>query len=319
MTSLSAFIRLADSKIGCEPWPICQMENIRIDNNPGITITAADKNKGLRVIHRLMASGFGIVAILLMLLSIWYRRDISTSPILAFTCFVLTVLLAVVGMATPDLLHPIITFTNLTAGMMTIAVLWLLVLRLQTPALAHSHTDWHGLANIVLCIAVIGSGAWVSANFATSACQGLGNCGSISADGFVDALSPGRELQLIGDTVIPDGAANIIGLFHRAMTLLLMVSLALMTYQHFRAADSGFSHLTATTFVILFLLTAMVTTSILENGKPSLLSAWLHNFWSMLMLMAIVFRYFLTEEHQLSEEHQESRLKTELEKRNDNP
>ncbi len=291
MTSLSAYIRLADSKIGCEPWPLCQMENIQIDKNPGITITAADDNKGLRIMHRLMASSFGILAILLVLLSIWYRRDIRTSPLLAITCFILTVILAVVGMATPDLLHPVITFTNLTAGMMTIAVLWLLVLRLQSPGIAQPNL--HGLANIFLVIAVIGSGAWVSANYATSACHGLMNCGPVSLEEYSSAFNPGRELQLIGTSIVPGEAASIIGLTHRLMVLLLMTSLAVIAYRHYRAPRSMSGE---TSFVILFLMMIIVVTSVIEGGKPSLLSAWLHNFWSTLLLLAMVFHYFLSGE-----------------------
>lgn len=67
MTVLNAYIRLSDSGIGCEPWPACT--NLTISGWPSITITEDDTNKYLRVLHRITASVFGIVAIELCVVS----------------------------------------------------------------------------------------------------------------------------------------------------------------------------------------------------------------------------------------------------------
>ncbi|MBD3646585.1 MAG: heme A synthase, partial [Pseudomonadales bacterium] len=42
MTILSAWIRLADSGIGCAPWPTCFREQFVVDPEPGIAIAESD-------------------------------------------------------------------------------------------------------------------------------------------------------------------------------------------------------------------------------------------------------------------------------------
>ena len=92
MTVLSAYIRLGDSGIDCEPWPSCFQSSFMIDDEPGISIHQQDPNKGLRLLHRLMASTFGLVVIVLFTISLWYRRtERVAGPLLLF---LLTVLLA---------------------------------------------------------------------------------------------------------------------------------------------------------------------------------------------------------------------------------
>jgi cytochrome c oxidase assembly protein subunit 15 len=305
MTSLSSFIRLADSGIGCEPWPECQAVHFTIDDQPGITIASGDKNKGLRVLHRFMASAFGLVAILLVVLSIWYRKVVRTPPTLAIICFILTVILALVGMNTPDLLHPIVTLTNLTAGMVTTAVLWILALRLQTPLMKGGPAGLYllNLINIYLVIMVIASGAWISANFASGACEGFLDCGVISGESFLDAFNPMREIQLVGDELFLGDVQSTIEWSHHLAAVLLCVSLALSCYKNSRYKNSSYKNFATsnlTTLVIIGLTVGLVVAGTLESGaglgnesrQPTLLSAWIHNFWSMLLLLAVVYQYF---------------------------
>lgn len=300
MTSLSSFIRLADSGIGCEPWPECQAVYFTIDDQPGITIASGDKNKGLRVLHRFMASAFGLVAILLMVLSIWYRKVVRTPMTLAIICFILTVILALVGMNTPDLLHPVVTLTNLTAGMATTAVLWLLVLQIQTPLMKGEPAGLYllNLINIYLVIMVIASGAWISANFASGACAGFLDCGVMSGEIFQDALNPMREIQLVGDELFLGDVQSTIEWFHHLAAVLLCASLALSCYKN--SSYKNFAASNLTTLVIIGLTIGLVIAGTLESGvglgtesrQPTLLSAWIHNFWSMLLLLAVVYQYF---------------------------
>ncbi len=295
MTSLSSFIRLADSGIGCDPWPECQAIYFTIDEQPGITIASGDKNKGLRVLHRFMASAFGIVAVLLLVLSTWYRKVVRTPPTLAIVCFILTVILALVGMDTPDLLHPVVTLTNLTAGMVTTAVLWLLVLQIQTPLMKGEPAGLYllNLINIYLVIMVIASGAWISANFAAGACEGFLDCRNISGESFQNAFNPMREIQRVGDTLFLGDVQSTIEWSHHLAAVLLCGSLAIASYKNFATSN-------LTTLAIIGLTVGLVIAGTLESGaglgsesrQPTLLSAWIHNFWSMLLLLAVVYQYF---------------------------
>jgi cytochrome c oxidase assembly protein subunit 15 len=287
MTSLSSFIRLADSGIGCEPWPECQAIHFTLDDQPGITIASGDKNKGLRVLHRFMASAFGLIATLLMVLSIWYRKVVRTPPTLAIVCFILTVILALVGMNTPDLLHPVVTLTNLTAGMVTTAILWLLALQIQTPLRKGEPAGFYllDLINIYLVIVVIASGAWISANFASGACDGFLDCRNVSGESFRDAYNPMRELQLLDNRLVLGDVQSTIEVSHHLVAVLLCISLAIACYKNFASSK-------LTTLAVIALSVGLVVAGMLEAGQPTLLSAWIHNFWSMLLLLAVVYQYF---------------------------
>ncbi len=287
MTSLSAYIRISDSSVGCSPWPDCQSLNYRIDPQPGISIASTDENKGLRMLHRFVASTLGIVATLLMIVSLWYRRIIHITPTLPLMCFTLTILLALVGLNTPDILHPVITLMNLTGGMLTTAVAWLLVLHLQKNMgkQFNAPRDWLNLANIWLVIIAIASGAWVSGNFASGACESYLSCDSLSPEQLRDAFNINRELRESGGQLIFGDTQPTIEWGHHLLTLLVCFSLIVSSLLNFASAR-------APVITILGIAASLMLLGIFQTGQPSLLSAWIHNFWSVLLLLAVVYQYF---------------------------
>jgi heme A synthase len=220
---------------------------------------------------------------------------VRTPPTLAIVCFILTVILALVGMNTPDLLHPVVTLTNLTAGMVTTAILWLLALQIQTPLRQDEPAGFYllDLINIYLVIMVIASGAWISANFASGACEGFLNCETVSGESFKDAYNPIRELQLLGDRLLLGDVQSTIEWSHHLAAVLLCLSLAISCYKSFASSK-------LTTLAVIALSVGLVFAGMLESGaglgtdagQPTLLSAWIHNFWSMLLLLAVVYQYF---------------------------
>jgi cytochrome c oxidase assembly protein subunit 15 len=299
MTSLSAYIRLAESGIGCEVWPACQAEYIKVDNQPGITIASTDDNKGLRVIHRFMASAFGFVAMLLFILNLWYRKQLGIKPTLSAICFVLTMLLAMVGMITPDIFHPVVTFINLTAGMLTTAVLWLLVLRLNSLRVGNlgvikpeglqrnTSSSWIGLINVWLVIAVIASGAWVSANFASGACTNIFGCGLGNSDVLVDAFDLSREIQIADGVLVINDTQSTISATHQLLPMVLLVLLAFGSYKNYKAAPITSVLIIVIAVGLMFL--GLVDSGMIAEGNPTLLRAWLHNFYSMLLLLVVIY------------------------------
>jgi heme a synthase len=299
MTSLSAYIRLAESGIGCDPWPACQAEYMKVDSQPGITISPTDDNKVLRVLHRFMASTFGFVAMLLVILNLWYRKQLGIKPTLSVICFVLTMLLAMVGMVTPDIFHPVVTFINLTAGMLTTAVLWLLVLRINSlrvnsqdatePGSSESEfpLSWLGSVNVWLVIIVIASGAWMSANFASGACINIFECGLGTNDVLIDAFDLFREIEVTDGVLIIDDVQPTVSATHYLLPVLLLILLALGSYKNYKIAP-----ITSVLIIVIsaaLMILGLADSGLLAQGKPTLLRAWLHNFYSLLLLLVVIY------------------------------
>jgi hypothetical protein len=102
-----------------------------------------------------------------------------------------------------------------------------------------------------------------------------------------------REIQLVGDELFLGDVQSTIEWSHHLAAVLLCVSLALSCYKNFATSN-------LTSLVIIGLTVGLVIAGTLESGaglgnesrQPTLLSAWIHNFWSMLLLLAVVYQYF---------------------------
>jgi cytochrome c oxidase assembly protein subunit 15 len=273
MTLLSAYIRLADSGMDCEPWPTCFTSAFRVDMEPGITISEADPYKGLRATHRLMASVFGIFAIFMLILA-WRYRDaipVRLSPTLVF---ILTLVLTFVGMRTPDLIHPAVMLTNLTGGMTLSAIL--LWQRLQLTS-----TLRPSLFPVVLlfcCLLAIASGAWVSANFAAGSCTALADC---FANASLDAINPLRELVITEGILQITAAQPFILVVHYVTAGLLLALVVVQCIYSYRDK----SRVPVVPLVLVLVITIFGGLEFLVRGS---LAASVHNLLALLLLLAIV-------------------------------
>ena len=269
MTVLSAYIRLSDSGIGCEPWPACT--NLSISGSPGITIAADDTNKYLRVLHRITASVFGVVAIVLCVVSAWYRKSLDIGPMIPGAVLLLTVVLAIVGMNTPDVLHPIIATLNISGGMLLTAMLYDLYMSNNKPNVRRN--KWL-LATAAVVYLTIVSGAWVSANFV--GCQG--NC-PMTGDP-AHAFHPDRELNIdqFGH-IIADGQDGIIMAVHVWLSIVVAMVIIILAYQAFPVRSQD-------TAIYLIILGCLMIPGFVSIS--SVHAAHLHNFFSLLLLLRLV-------------------------------
>lgn len=286
MTSLSAYIRLDDAGFGCTPWPACYGDNLVIDSRPGITVSVEDSNRGLRVLHRLMASVFGIVVLLMMIVTLWYRRRFPVGPLWPTVAFAITMILSVVGMSTPDIHRPVVTAINLAGGMVLAAALFHLAL-LQRRTEDTSWTLPAGLSVAALCatIALVFTGSWVSGSFAAASCDGFLNCPGYAAGSLREAFDTGRELSIIDGRLEMDAHQPVILLTHQvlatATVALVMVAAGVALAQRGISAAACAAPILA---IALFLL------ALWEGSRPSLATANLHNLFSLLLLMALVLQ-----------------------------
>jgi cytochrome c oxidase assembly protein subunit 15 len=196
LVSLSAYLRLAHSGIGCADWPDCYG---RIGDVPAETQTISSENAYKRIVaeasqplawatplHRLVASVLGLFMVWLMALSLRLKKD----RLISLALLTVTVFLALLGVKSGGLHSPAIVMGNLGGGFVMLGLLgWMLF---KDRAGDQSATQTVNFPSSLVLLAVfmlvlqILMGGLTSANFAATACQSLPDCHG--------AWLPGSEL-----------------------------------------------------------------------------------------------------------------------------
>lgn len=181
LISVSAYLRLENSGIGCPDWPACYGQiGVAADEAPTVESTyerlALDAQKPMSwatPVHRLVASVLGLLILGMALFSLRVRRD----RLLSLALLGLTVFLAWLGIYSGGLHSPAVVMGNLGGGFTMLGLLGWMVFRDARPHANASHRvrRWVVAALVLLCIQ-IGLGGLTSANFAASACQTLPDC-----------------------------------------------------------------------------------------------------------------------------------------------
>jgi cytochrome c oxidase assembly protein subunit 15 len=286
MSVISAWIRLSDAGFGCEPWPDCYGQAVIIDTQPGITIAPDDTNRGLRGLHRLMASVFGIIVLIMGVMSIWYRKRFIVGTGWTVFAVAITILLALVGLNTPDIHRPIITLTNMLGGLVLASVLFHLALIQAKPPQPSVPLEAKAIfATLIITLILIASGAWVSANYAATACGNVFSCEPKIEASLAEAFDPLRELTVTEGAIRTDAASTLMLYLHQAsgpITAFLVIGCAVAIF-----ARRGYSHWVAAPTVFLVML---ATATLIEIYVPSLFLASLHNTLSLALVFSLVFQ-----------------------------
>lgn len=190
---VGAYVRLADAGLGCPDWPGCygeltphhaQDDIERAVAEQGGTHGPVSLSKAWKeMFHRYIAGGLGLVILAITVMAWTRRRTLRQSPLLASGVLALVLLQAALGMWTVTLLlKPVIVTLHLLGGLALLALLTLLALWQQAlppvaPALASRLRPWALLALLVV-IAQIALGGWVSTNYAALACIDFPTCHS---------------------------------------------------------------------------------------------------------------------------------------------
>ena len=189
---VGAYVRLADAGLGCPDWPGCygeltphhaQDDIARAVAEQGGTHGPVSLGKAWKeMFHRYIAGGLGLLIFAIAVIA-WARRDVlQQSPWLASGLLALVILQAALGMWTVTLLlKPVIVTLHLLGGLATLALLTWLALRQQpqatapVPAANLRLRPWAMLALLVV-VAQIALGGWVSTNYAALACVDFPAC-----------------------------------------------------------------------------------------------------------------------------------------------
>jgi len=187
---VGAYVRLSDAGLGCPDWPGCygeltphhaQDDIARAVAEQGGTHGPVSLGKAWKeMFHRYIAGGLGLVILAITAIAWLRRRELQQSPWLATSLLLLVLFQAALGMWTVTLLlKPVIVTLHLLGGLALLALLAWLALRQEKfsalPAVALRLRPWGVLALLVV-IAQIALGGWVSTNYAALACVDFPTC-----------------------------------------------------------------------------------------------------------------------------------------------
>jgi len=187
---VGAYVRLSDAGLGCPDWPGCygeltphqaQDDIAKAVEEQGGTHGPVSMGKAWKeMFHRYIAGGLGLVILAIAVTAWLRRRELQQSPLLATSLVGLVTFQAALGMWTVTmLLKPVIVTLHLLGGLATLALLAWLGLRQEkfqpaSPAAVRLR-PWALLA-LLIVIAQIMLGGWVSTNYAALACIDFPTC-----------------------------------------------------------------------------------------------------------------------------------------------
>jgi cytochrome c oxidase assembly protein subunit 15 len=297
LVSLSAYLRLAHSGIGCADWPACYGQ---IGEPPSLSQPVTSKDAYQRMaeeanqpmawatpLHRLVASVLGLLVFFLVFLSWRQKRQRLGS----LTLLGLTVFLAILGIRSGSLHSPAVVMGNLAGGFIMLGLLgWMVFSATESPIQARQNPAVKGMA--IVAIAVLSLqillGGLTSANFAATSCQTLPDChGSwLPGSALLDAIDLSRQHEVTsmgqaigGEERLAIHKAHRLGAVLTVVMVFIAGVMALMADQRYRLSG----------IVILMLLALEFTvgvSAILTNLPIGLAVA--HNWLAGLLLLALL-------------------------------
>jgi cytochrome c oxidase assembly protein subunit 15 len=251
-----SFTRLTDSGLGCPDWPGCYGHASPLGAAGAIELAQTVSPEGpvthgkawIEMLHRYLASGVGML-IVLMVLSAWYAyRNAKASqtravihPAWAVATLVWVGLQGAFGALTVTMkLFPAIVSLHLLGGYVLLGLLTLQAARLwlqsgardaQVIASSMRISMWLALAALLLQAAL---GAWVSTNYAVLACMEFPTCQGSHwpAMDFAQGFTLWRPLGLLpDDQPISFEALTAIHMVHRWMAGVLVLVIGLVLWQ----------------------------------------------------------------------------------------
>lgn len=294
-----AYVRLSDAGLGCPDWPGCYgtllvpgsaaevTEQKHLDARP-LEIGKA----WLEMIHRYLASGLGLL-ILLMAWSAWRHRSVPGHPTtIAYLLIPLVLFQGILGMWTVTLLlKPLVVTAHLLGG---ITLLSLLAWNLCAVRAPHARADGLptpalvGTATALLAVQVF-LGGWTSTNYAALACTDFPRChGSWWPQmNFRDAFVLWRGLGVNYEFGVLDTPARTA--IHFSHRLWAIVAAAAVAFTAWRAVAGGSRSGRRIGWCILLALVLQLTLGVTNvlRGLP-LPVAVLHNGMAALLMASMV-------------------------------
>ncbi len=293
LTTLSAYLRLAHSGIGCADWPACYG---RIGQAVEQSVPQSTEDAYARLVdesgralawatplHRLVASVLGLLVVFLFFLALRHKRHRLLSAVLLG----LTVYLAVIGIRSGGLHDPAIVMGNLSGGFAMVGLLgWLVFSMEESGTRAPTVAVMTTVAVVALVLQVL-LGGLTSANFAATACQTLPDChgGWWPGPALGEAMDLSRQHAVTASGQAIGGEERIA--IHRAHRLAAIAALLLVAFAAVAAllSERRFRALAAVILVLVLTEIAVGVASVM-GGIPMIL-ALSHNVLAAMLLLAL--------------------------------
>lgn len=292
LVSLSAYLRLEQSGIGCDPWPACYgnigVENEAPDIGDAYERLLADATEPLawaRPLHRLVAGVLGLLILGLTVMALLQRRH----RVASLSLLGLTVFLAWLGIYSEGLHSPAVVMGNLAGGFAMLAVCgWLVFSEMGKSTVGSANLRrWSTIAIVTLSLQIL-IGGLTSANFAASACATLPDCQG--------AWLPGAELWTAFDlsrsvTTTPEGFVvggaerPAVHMLHRLFSLLTFGAVAAAGVLAFRVRNG----IRPTGMLVCALIVLQMATGIaaVRFGIP-IAVAVSHNWMAAVLMLGVL-------------------------------
>ena len=279
ITSLSAYLRLSGSGLGCEPWPQCYGQSL-VDRQQGVAAPAGTLVVAARIAHRITA----VVALLLiiaMVMNTWSKAPVlRREGRMVLGLLFLALFLAILGRWTSGSTLPAVVLGNLLGGFAMFALSCRLVQSVHArpasaaPSAAMARWAWAAVALLVLQVAL---GGLVNAGHAGLSCPDLLRC-DVSA-GSWQALDPWHQPGLdTSDPANPPGA--LVHVLHRLGALVVVAALLPLGVAAWRRGQGA-----GLAVIALLALEAILGVVLVKGGLP-LPVALAHNILAALLLAA---------------------------------
>ncbi|NGX17476.1 COX15/CtaA family protein [Wenzhouxiangella sp. XN24] len=296
---LGAWVRLTDAGLGCPDWPGCYGKMVvpageHVDmTNPDFAARPFDTGKAWReMIHRYAAGILGLLVLVLAVMA-WRRRHEPGQPVKAPLFLAGLILFQVIlGMWTVTLLlKPTVVTLHLLGGMATLGMLvWLsLPSRAAEPDGGATFRRLSALA-LVVVIAQITLGGWVSTNYAALSCPDFPKCQGQwwpemdFAHGFT--LWHGLGVDYEGG-ILHNSARVAIHVTHRVGAVVALLAIGLAALWARRRAPSAAGRLAGSLVGVALLAQILLGIVMVKTSLP-LAIAVAHNGLAAVLLASIL-------------------------------
>ena len=304
---IGAYVRLSDAGLGCPDWPGCYGQISPVHASDAISLAVAEQggdhgpvsmHKAWKeMAHRYIAGFLGLMLLAIAVTAWRKRRVLRQSPALPTALLAVVIVQASLGMWTVTLLlKPVIVSLHLMGGMTVLAMLtWLsmrqLQLRSAEPINQIARLRIAALIGLILVIAQIALGGWVSSNYAALACPDLPMCRGawVPPMDFNNAFHVLRELGMTSQGgLLSNEALTAIHWMHRVGALVV----AAYTL-YFAQRLMKFSSMRGLGLLLLAILALQITLGVLNvvYSLPLPLAAAHNGGAAILLVVYVVINY----------------------------